>query len=88
LTDKVHYSDAAERDLRWIAVRIAADDPQAALRFVAAIREHCLLLAKVPFMGRQRADIMWSSTVGGQIKAGSKSFIFGMAVVVRRQPRT
>jgi len=57
LTGKVHYSDAAGRDLRRIATRIAADDPQAALRFVAAIREHCLLLARVPFMGRQRADI-------------------------------
>jgi toxin ParE1/3/4 len=57
LTDKIHYSDAAERDLRRIALRMAGDDPPAALRFVAAIREHCLLLARVPFMGRQRPDI-------------------------------
>jgi plasmid stabilization system protein ParE len=99
LTGKILYSDAAERDLRRIAIRIAADDPQAALRFVAAIREHCLLLARVPFMGRQRADIhpdirsfphgpMWSSTAGGRIMAGSKSSIFGMVGGKRQQRRT
>jgi toxin ParE1/3/4 len=51
------YSAAAERDLTRIAMRIAADNRQAALRFVAGIREHCLLLRTVRFMGRQRSDI-------------------------------
>jgi plasmid stabilization system protein ParE len=54
---EVHYSEAAERDLRRVALGIAAYDPPAALRFVAGIREHCLPLATVPFMRRQRADI-------------------------------
>lgn len=74
MTGKVYYSDVAERDLRRIALRIAADDPQAALRFVAGIREHCLLLARVPFMGRQRADI----------HPGIRSFPHGPYVVFYR----
>lgn len=56
MTDLV-YSAAAERDLTWIAMKIAADNRQAALRFVAEVREHCLLLVTVQFMGRRRLDI-------------------------------
>jgi toxin ParE1/3/4 len=57
-------------------MRIAADDPSAALRFVAGIREHCLLLATVPFMGRQRVDI----------HPDIRSFPHGPYVVFYRRP--
>jgi toxin ParE1/3/4 len=51
------YSGAAERDLTEIAANIAIDNYVAALKFVDSIREHCLLLETLPFMGRPRADI-------------------------------
>jgi toxin ParE1/3/4 len=54
---RLAYSAAAERDLMEIAENIAIDNPDAALRFVGGIREHCLLLETLPFMGRRRSDI-------------------------------
>jgi toxin ParE1/3/4 len=51
------YSGAAERDLMEIATNIAIDNHVAALKFVDSIRDHCLLLETLPFMGRPRADI-------------------------------
>lgn len=54
---RLTYSDAAERDLTRIALNIAVDNRDAALRFVSGVRDHCLLLETVPFMGRSRPDI-------------------------------
>jgi toxin ParE1/3/4 len=51
------YTDAAEGDLTEIALWIAADNPPAALRFVARVRQHCAHLERFPYMGRPRRDI-------------------------------
>ena len=51
------YTDAAERDLTRISLRIAADDPRAARRFVERIREHCAHLTRFPGLGRPRPDV-------------------------------
>jgi toxin ParE1/3/4 len=51
------YTDATERDLTRISLRIAADDPRIARRFVERIRDHCAHLARFPDMGRARPDV-------------------------------
>ena len=70
MTELIH-TDAAERDLTEIALRIAADDPGAAFRFVDDIRHHCGLLVRAPFMGRARHDV----------RADIRSFPHGSYVV-------
>ena len=93
------YSDAAERDLMQIATNIAVDNPGAALRFVAGIREHCLLLETVPFMGRGRSDLHSDIRsfphrpytiyyADGRSGEKSKSCEFGMVGGKRLQSRT
>jgi toxin ParE1/3/4 len=51
------YTNAAERDLTRISLRIATDNPHAARRFVERIREHCAHLVRFPYMGRPRPDV-------------------------------
>jgi toxin ParE1/3/4 len=47
----------ARRDLREIALHIAEDDPAAALRLAEKMLEHFRTLAKMPGMGRARAEL-------------------------------
>jgi hypothetical protein len=99
LTGKVHYSEAAERDLRRIAIRIAADDPSLHfdlwLEFVSTVYCSRLFLSWgasewkfIRTSDRFRMDPMWSSIAGSKIMVGSKSSIFGMAGAGRRQRPT
>jgi len=52
---RVVYSPAADNDLVDIAAFIARDKPEAAFRWVKAIREKCELLAEQPDMGEERS---------------------------------
>ena len=45
---RVEISAEAERDLRKIALHIADDDPQAAMRFVSKLRAACAALSDFP----------------------------------------
>jgi toxin ParE1/3/4 len=51
---RVIYSPGADADLLNIAAFIAHDKPDAALRWVQAIREKCDLIASHPEMGEER----------------------------------
>ena len=51
---RVIYSPNADADLLDIAEYIAQDKPDAALRWLQAIREKCALLAGNPEMGQER----------------------------------
>lgn len=47
----------AEADLEEIASYIAADNPQRARSFVAALRDSCARLADQPRIGRERPEL-------------------------------
>jgi toxin ParE1/3/4 len=53
----IGFAPAALRDLEAIGDYIHADDPTAALRFVAALTERCGKLAQAPRGGRQRPEM-------------------------------
>lgn len=51
---RVVFSPLAEADLDGLLDYIARDKPQAAVRFVAGLREKCYLLAANPELGQRR----------------------------------
>jgi toxin ParE1/3/4 len=53
----VSRTSQAEVDLIEIGVRIAADDPAAADRWLDLIDQKCKLLSTMPQMGRDRANL-------------------------------
>jgi toxin ParE1/3/4 len=53
---RVVFSPLAEADLDAILDYIARDKPQAAVDFVARLREKCYLLAAHPEMGQRRPE--------------------------------
>ena len=54
---RFHFSPRAERDLDGILNYIARDKPDAAVRFVARIRETCARLGDFPELGELCADL-------------------------------
>jgi toxin ParE1/3/4 len=54
---KLVVTSLAEDDLAEIWCFIAADDPEAADRFVAGLQTRCQLLADAPEMGRARPEL-------------------------------
>jgi toxin ParE1/3/4 len=54
---KVRYAPEAKGDLADIWSYIAADNPRAADRLVSNVIEHCEMLARLPGVGRLRADL-------------------------------
>ncbi len=53
----VGRTSQAELDLIEIGLRIAAENPEAADRWLQLIDQKCQLLASMPQMGRDRADL-------------------------------
>jgi toxin ParE1/3/4 len=54
---KLRYRPEAIEDLGEIRNYIAQDDPTGATRFVRTIRARCRLLAKQPWIGRERPEL-------------------------------
>ena len=72
---QVIYSQRADADLYNIALTIAEDKPDAALRWVHRLRETCELLASRPQMGEMRP---------GYGVPGCRSFSVGNYVIFFR----
>ena len=53
---RCEFSELAETDLAEIALYIATDSPQAALRFVDELRRHCQRLTDHPARNRLREE--------------------------------
>ena len=53
---RCEFSELAETDLAEIALYIATDSPQAALRFVDELRRHCRRLTDHPARNRLREE--------------------------------
>jgi toxin ParE1/3/4 len=54
---KLTFASAAEGDLTEIAAFIARDKPDAAIRWVQAVREKCMLIADHPDIGEERRGL-------------------------------
>jgi toxin ParE1/3/4 len=54
---RLQFAETAQRDLDELWLFIAADDPQAADRFVDEVKESCGLLLAAPRAGRERSDL-------------------------------
>jgi toxin ParE1/3/4 len=54
---KLTFASAADDDLMEIAAFIACDKPDAAIRWVRAVREKCLLIAEHPDLGEERRGL-------------------------------
>lgn len=55
---RLRITEHAENDLVEIGTFIAKDSPVNAARFIAAIEEHCRMLASYPLIGRARDEIL------------------------------
>lgn len=54
---RLRYSGASKDDLKQIARFIAQDNPAAARRWIAKLREKCRLLSKHPKIGDPRPEL-------------------------------
>ena len=54
---RLRYAPEAKSDLAEIWSYIATDNPRAADRVVANLMKHCEMLARLPLMGRRRAEL-------------------------------
>ena len=81
---RCEFTELAESDLTQIALTIAADSPQAALRFVDELRRHCEQLTDHPARNRLREE--YGS--GMRVAVHGKYLIFyadcGSAIVIER----
>ena len=55
---RLQITEHAENDLVEIGTFIAKDSPIHAARFIAAIEEHCRILATYPLIGRTRGELL------------------------------
>jgi toxin ParE1/3/4 len=62
LTRRLVYLPQAEIDLAGVYDLIAEDSPQAAISFIADIRQRCEPLADFPRMGRPLDDVLYRIT--------------------------
>ena len=81
---RCEFTGLAESDLTEIALTIAADNPQAALRFVGELRRQCEQLTDHPARNRLREEY----GAGARVAVHGKYLIFyaerGSAIVVER----
>ena len=64
---RLRITEHAENDLVEIGTFIAKDNPVNAASFIAAIEEHCRILAAHPLIGRARDELL----------PGTRSIVYG-----------
>ena len=69
---RLRITEHAENDLVEIGTFIAKDSPVNAARFIAAIEEHCRILAAHPLIGRVRDELL----------PGTRSIAYGDYIIL------